>query len=99
VLDTDDGAVAGTGTTGSTDAKTSAVANGRIHVGTTAGTVKAFAAAGCGTATCAPLWNGTTAGPSAPASVVTGGPVVTNGRVYVGTLNGTVVAFALPPPA
>ncbi len=62
-----------------------------VYVGTTDGTVRANAAAGCGEPTCRhPLWTAPAGGP------VTGGPIVSNGRVFVGTDNGRVVAFGLP---
>ena len=50
----------------------------------------AFAAAGCGGATtCEPLWS--TATPSPPTGVI-----VANGRVFVTTTTGDLVAYALP---
>jgi len=51
--------------------------------------VLAFPAGGCGTATCAPL-----AQVSAGARI-TGGPIVDDGRLVVGTEDGHVVAFGL----
>jgi outer membrane protein assembly factor BamB len=64
-----------------------------VYVGTTDGTVRAHAAAGCGKRTCRhPLWTAPAGGP------VTGGPIVSGGRVYVGTENGRLVAYGLPRP-
>jgi hypothetical protein len=50
----------------------------------------AFPAGGCGAAACDPL---ATLDAGLP---VTGGPVVDDGRVVVGTERGRVVAFGLP---
>jgi outer membrane protein assembly factor BamB len=62
-----------------------------VYAATAGGQVLAFAAAGCGDAVCStPLWSGATAAP------VTGGPVVTGGRVYVATDDGRLVAYGLP---
>jgi outer membrane protein assembly factor BamB len=64
-----------------------AVANGVVYAGTGDGGTVAYAAAGCGAATCAPLW---TAPPHGGASAV-----VSDGRLYTGSTTG-VLAFALP---
>ena len=61
-----------------------------LYVGSADGSVSAFDAAGCGATTCPPLWTGTT-----PAEI-TGAPVISAGRVIVGSSNGAVTAFALP---
>jgi len=64
-----------------------------VYAGTTGGTIRAYAAAGCGKRTCRqPLWTADAGGP------VTGGPIVTGGRVVVGTENGRLVAYGLPRP-
>ena len=51
----------------------------------------AVAAAGCGDATCALLWQA-----SVGASVVSS-PAVSNGTVVVGTSAGRIAAFRVPP--
>jgi outer membrane protein assembly factor BamB len=62
----------------------------RVFVGSSDGTLKTFAAAGCGGATtCAPAWEGLAGG------AVTA-PAVANGVVYVGSADGFVHAFAGP---
>lgn len=66
------------------------VANGVVYVTSDDGQVHALDAAGCGAATCAPLWSA--ALPAAPSSPVT----VADGRPFVGTTTGDLVAFALP---
>jgi outer membrane protein assembly factor BamB len=49
------------------------------------------AAAGCGSATCEPLWTASTG-----SSAVSGGPAVSGGQLYVGTADGQVIAYGLP---
>jgi outer membrane protein assembly factor BamB len=68
-----------------------ALAGGVVYVGSGDGTVRAFAAAGCGAATCAPLWQDDTGD-----AAITGAPAVTNGRLLVGTADGRVVAWTAP---
>lgn len=64
-----------------------------VFVGTAAGDVLAFAAGGCGETICdSPLWS-TSTGTS-----ITGGPAVSNGRLYVGTLDGRLIAYARAAP-
>jgi outer membrane protein assembly factor BamB len=60
-----------------------------LYAGTAGGDLHAFAAAGCGEAACAPLWSAATGSP------VTGGPIVSNGRVYAGLQDGRMVAYGL----
>lgn len=60
-----------------------------LYAGTAGGELHAFAAAGCGEATCPPLWSAATGSP------VTGGPIVSNGRVYAGLQDGRMVAYGL----
>jgi hypothetical protein len=67
-----------------------AVAGGVVFVGTDAGDVAAYPAAGCGAATCPSLWRRNVGAP------VTGAPAVSAGRLYVGASPDQVVAFALP---
>ena len=50
----------------------------------------AFRAAGCGAATCLPLWSGDAVG--AQAAIISS-PTVANGLVYVGENNGMVMVF------
>ena len=52
------------------------------------GVVTALPAAGCESATCAPLWSAPTE------SEITGAPIVTDGTVIAGSDDGTVTAFA-----
>lgn len=58
-----------------------------VLVGSSDGTLRAFAAGGCGAATCAPTW-------VAPTGGATTAPVVANGVAYVGSADGRVHAFA-----
>jgi outer membrane protein assembly factor BamB len=60
-----------------------------VYVATADGSVVAFATSGCGAATCA----ATAVGLSKRASPVTGGPVVADGFVVIGTANGKLTAF------
>jgi outer membrane protein assembly factor BamB len=60
-----------------------------LYAGTVGGELHAFAATGCGEATCEPLWSATTGSP------VTGGPIVSNGRVVAGLQDGRMVAYGL----
>lgn len=63
-----------------------AVANGTVYVGTWNGPLYAYDAAGCGSASCSPLWTADTGG--------TGGtPAVVNGIVYTVSAGGTLSAF------
>jgi outer membrane protein assembly factor BamB len=64
-----------------------AVAGGVVFAGAEDGAVSAYPAAGCGAATCAPVWSTSTG------SALTGGPVVANGQLYVGTGDGRLVAY------
>jgi outer membrane protein assembly factor BamB len=66
------------------------VAGGVVFAGADDGTVRAFDAAGCGAPSCAPLWS------DATGSATTGAPAVNQGRLYVGTADGRVVAYGLP---
>jgi hypothetical protein len=79
--------------TGSTDGRAvtqqPAVAADVVYVGTAAGGVLAFAAPGCGTGTCDPLWSDDLG------SDVTGAPAVSDGQLYVGTADGRLVAYGL----
>jgi outer membrane protein assembly factor BamB len=63
--------------------------NAVLYAGTAGGELHAFAAGGCGEAACAPLWSASTGSP------VTGGPIVSNGRVYAGLQDGRMVAYGL----
>jgi outer membrane protein assembly factor BamB len=60
-----------------------------VVVGTAGGSVHAFPADGCGAATCAAAWS------YAAGSAVTGAPAVSNGRLYVGTGDGRLLAFGV----
>lgn len=62
-----------------------------VYAATTSGDVAALAAVGCGRATCRRLWSGSVG------ADVSSGPIVSTGRVIVGTADGRLVAFGLPP--
>ena len=64
-----------------------AIANGVVYVGRNIAEGLAFDAAGCGQATCNPIWRGQTDDPLATSS-----PTVVNGRLYIGSSN------SLAPP-
>jgi outer membrane protein assembly factor BamB len=68
-----------------------AVAGGVVFTGSDDGALHAFAAAGCGSATCEPLWTASTG-----SSAVSGRPAVSGGQLYVGTADGQVIAYGLP---
>jgi outer membrane protein assembly factor BamB len=63
------------------------VANGVVYAGDRRGGTEAFAAAGCGTAVCAPLWRSAEHGGASAA--------ISDGRVYTGSQGG-IMAYALP---
>lgn len=75
-----------------------AVAGGVVFIGSwdgtfsgsDEGTLWAFDANGCGEMTCDPLWSDATGSP------ITGAPAVDRGRLYVGVLDGRLIAYALP---
>jgi outer membrane protein assembly factor BamB len=99
VLDAATGAVAwradvgGAGRQPAVAGRATAGATGVVFVGTSSGDLLAFAAAGCGAATCAPLWAHDLGAP------VTGAPTVRSGRVHVGLgPPAQVAAFALDVP-
>lgn len=52
------------------------------------GTVAAFAVGGYGAATCAPLWT------DGLGSAITGAPAISLHKLFVGTEDGRVVAYA-----
>jgi hypothetical protein len=54
--------------------------------------VSALPAAGCGATSCTPLWEGT----ATTTQSISSPPVIDNGELLVGNLNGTVAAFSLP---
>lgn len=66
------------------------VAGGVVFTGSADGSLHAFPAAGCGQASCTPLWSTSTGSP------ISGAPAVTSGQLYVGTENGRVIAYGLP---
>jgi outer membrane protein assembly factor BamB len=71
------------------------VANGIVYVGSQTsfsnndGKLNAFSAAGCGSAVCAPLWQGV----AGPQSILQSSPAVANGRVYIGSFDGKLYVF------
>jgi outer membrane protein assembly factor BamB len=75
------------------------VANGNVYVGAFAGGLQVFTAAGCGSATCEPVWTGATPGGFlAPVPGVTVGRIqraatVSGGVAYVVPDNQTLYAF------
>lgn len=66
-----------------------AVAGGVVYAASAGGILAAYDAAGCGAATCTPLWS-TDVG-----AEVTGGPSVDGGQVYVGTADARLAAYRL----
>ena len=72
------------------------VANGVVYVGSQTsfdsndGRLNAFAAAGCGGAICAPLWQGL----AGKESILDSSPAVAGGFVYVGAFDGRLYVFA-----
>jgi outer membrane protein assembly factor BamB len=58
-----------------------------VLVGASDGTLRAYAAGGCGAATCSPVWQGVTGG-------AVGAPVIANGVAFVPSADGHVYAFA-----
>jgi PQQ-like domain len=64
-----------------------AVAGGVVYTGARSGTLAAFAAAGCGAATCTALWTHDLG------SAITGAQAVSSGQLYVGTADNRIVAF------
>jgi outer membrane protein assembly factor BamB len=93
-LDAATGARSWTASTGVELGVQPAVAGGVVFTGSDDGALHAFTAAGCGSATCEPLWTASTA--STGSSAVSGGPAVSGGQLYVGTADGQVVAYGLP---
>jgi outer membrane protein assembly factor BamB len=67
-----------------------AVAGGVVFTGAQDGTVMAFDAAGCGQPFCVPLWTVDTGD-----AAITGAPAVNQGRLYVGTGDGRLLAYGL----
>jgi outer membrane protein assembly factor BamB len=71
------------------------VANGIVYIGSQTsptsndGKLNAFDAAGCGAATCAPLWQGLVGNES----ILQSSPTVANGRVFVGSFDHKLYAF------
>jgi outer membrane protein assembly factor BamB len=66
------------------------VANGVVYVGSTDHKVYAFAAAGCASPPCSPLWSALTG------DLILSSPVVVNGTVYIPSSDGKVYAYGLP---
>jgi outer membrane protein assembly factor BamB len=72
-----------------------AVAGGRVYVGTSWSTISGFAQAGCQAEVCAPAWHATIPGPARGLFQ----PSVANGVLYIGSIDGlwtegSVFAFA-----
>jgi outer membrane protein assembly factor BamB len=87
-FDATTGAVRCSAPTGSPLTVQPAVAGGVVYTGSADGSLHAFPAAGCGAATCRPLWSASTG------SRITGPPAVTGGQLYVGTQDGRLIAYA-----
>jgi outer membrane protein assembly factor BamB len=88
VLDTATGAVQWTAEAGATELRRASVAGDTILVGTFDGRLLAYAAGGCGAATCTPLWEASLGG------AANGAPAVGGDVVYVG-VGHEIQAFAL----
>jgi hypothetical protein len=91
VLDPSTGAVQWTGALGGPASGPAAVTADVIYVPTSDGRLVAFAAAGCGAATCPKLWETPLGAPGASPDVA---PVVAGELVYAGTAGGTVIVAA-----
>lgn len=89
VLDQTTGALQWTAVTGSTAAQSPVIDGSNIYVGTGDGRVRAFAAVGCGNATCTPVW----ASAMSAGAAISSQPVYAGGVVYVGTAGGALAAF------
>ncbi len=80
------------------DAEMPALAEGRLHVPVSTGEVLTFNAAGCGAASCPPLWRSSTGAARVPA----GQPAVAGGVVFTtwtdGTVTGGDAAGCATPP-
>ena len=63
------------------------VGDGVVYVAAT-DRIHAFDADGCGAATCSPVWEASTG-----SSLITGGPIVANGNLLVGTYDGRLIAY------
>ena len=86
-FDTTTGALLWTGAAGSAIVDAPALANGTLYVPTSAGDLMAFAADGCGAASCPVLWRAPTG------AAITTQPAVARGVVFVGGGDGSVTAF------
>jgi outer membrane protein assembly factor BamB len=86
-FDTATGSVLWTGDAAGPITETPALADGTLYVPTSSGDLVAFAADGCGTATCPPAWRAATGG------AITSQPAVAGGVVFTGGGNGAIHAF------
>ncbi|MDD9369302.1 MAG: PQQ-binding-like beta-propeller repeat protein [Acidimicrobiales bacterium] len=86
-FDTATGAVLWTGAAGGPITEAPALADGTLYVPTSSGDLVAFAADGCGAATCPPAWRAVTG------EAITSQPAVASGVVFTGGGNGTIQAF------
>jgi outer membrane protein assembly factor BamB len=89
VLDQATGALQWTAVTGSTAAQSPVSDGTNLYVGTADGKMRAFPAAGCGNATCAPLWTSS----QSAGGAITSQPVYAAGVIYAGGKNGSLVAY------
>jgi outer membrane protein assembly factor BamB len=85
------GEVHWTAETGSRISTQPALAGGVVFTASADGSLHGFNA-DCRTPTCSPLWTASTGGAAA-----TGAPAVSAGQVYVGTADGRLLAYRLPP--
>ena len=67
----------------------SITSGGLVYTGSDDGSIHAYSASGCGSPTCTSLWS------VATGSKITGGPVNALGRVFVGTVDGRIIAYSL----
>jgi outer membrane protein assembly factor BamB len=88
-LNADTGAIRWAGLVDSRITVQPAVAGGVVFTGAANGTVAAFDSSGCGSGFCVKLWSASTG------SSISGAPAVSVGRLYVGTEDSRVVAYAL----
>lgn len=98
-LDASSGAELWRGATGSGVVEQPAVAGGVVFTASSTGfdpatgSLRGFDAAGCGSASCTPLWSAETS------SRITGAPAISAGTLFVGTQDGRLLAYRPAAPS